>query len=65
MKICLEYTKSPTQKVGLFESYTEAYSNNIIGTFCAPYEGRHGWYFKNKSAKDIVVTIWLKGQYTL
>lgn len=48
-----------------FESYTEAYSNNIIGTFWAPYEGRHGWYFKNKSAKDIVVSIRLKGQYTL
>ena len=48
-----------------FESYTEAYSNNIIGTFCAPYEGRHGWYFKNKSSKEIVVSIRLKGQYTL
>lgn len=53
------------KKDEFFESYTEAYSNNIIGTFCAPYEGRHGWYFKNKSAKDIVVTIRLKGQYTL
>jgi hypothetical protein len=48
-----------------FESYTEAYSNNIIGTFCAPYEGRHGWYFKNKNKTDVVVSIRLKGQYTL
>lgn len=48
-----------------FQSYTEAYSNNIIGTFLAPYEGRHGWYFKNKSKTDIVVSIKLKGQYTL
>lgn len=48
-----------------FQSYTEAYSNNVIGTFLAPYEGRHGWYFKNNSKTDIVVSLKLKGQYTL
>ena len=48
-----------------FQSYTEVYSNNVIGTFLAPYEGRHGWYFKNNSKTDIVVSLKLKGQYTL
>ncbi|WP_373513738.1 hypothetical protein [Persicitalea sp.] len=48
-----------------FESYTAAYSNNMIGTFLAPFEGRHGWYFKNKGEKDIVVSLRLNGQYTL
>lgn len=48
-----------------FESYTAAYSNNMIGTFLAPFEGRHGWYFKNKGEKDVVVSLRLNGQYTL
>lgn len=48
-----------------YESYTVAYSNNLVGTFLAPYEGKHGWYFKNKTKNDIVVTIRLKGQYSL
>ncbi len=48
-----------------FESYTIAYSNNMAGTFTAPFEGKHGWYFKNLTTKDLVVTVKLKGQYEL
>jgi hypothetical protein len=48
-----------------FESYAVGYSNNIVGTLLAPYEGTHGWYFRNKSQSDIVVTIRMKGQYIL
>lgn len=48
-----------------YESYTVAYSNNMIGTFLAPYEGKHGWYFKNNSDSDIKVALRLKGQYSL
>lgn len=55
---------NPTDNV-YFESYTVAFSNNMTGTFLSPYEGKHGWYFKNKSETDIVVTIRLKGQYSL
>ena len=46
-----------------FESYTIAYSNNVAGSFIAPFEGPHGWYFKNNSNEDITVKIKLKGQY--
>ena len=56
--------KNPTDNV-YFESYTVAYSNNMIGNFLAPYEGKHGWYFKNKGETDILITIRLKGQYAL
>jgi hypothetical protein len=55
---------NPSKDV-FFESYTAAYSNNMIGTFLAPFEGRHGWYFKNKGETDIVVSLRLSGQYTL
>ncbi len=52
-------------KEEFFLSYTIAYSNNLIGTFLAPYEGRHGWYFKNRTDKDILVSLRMKGQYEL
>jgi hypothetical protein len=48
-----------------YESYTLAYSNNMAGTFTAPFEGKHGWYFRNDSNQNIVVTSRLKGQYDL
>ncbi|MGF7025015.1 hypothetical protein [Sphingobacterium sp. HSC-15S19] len=48
-----------------FESYTIAYSNNVAGSFIAPFEGPQGWYFKNYSNEDITVKIKLKGQYLL
>lgn len=48
-----------------FESYTIAYSNNMVGSFIAPFEGPHGWYFKNNSAEDIVVKLKMSGQYVL
>ena len=56
--------KIPSNNV-YFESYTVAYSNNMIGNFLAPFEGKHGWYFQNKSENDLVITIRLKGQYAL
>ena len=46
-----------------FESYTEVYSNNVVGTLTAPFAGIHGWYFRNKNEEDVVVTIKLKGEY--
>jgi hypothetical protein len=48
-----------------FESYTIAYSNNMAGSFIAPFEGPQGWYFKNNSNEDIIVKLKLKGQYLL
>ncbi|MBL7761317.1 MAG: hypothetical protein KAF41_10240 [Flavobacterium sp.] len=48
-----------------FENYTIAYSNNMVGSFIAPFEGPQGWYFKNNSNEDITVKIKLKGQYLL
>ena len=52
----------PTDNV-YFESYTVAYSSNMTGTFLSPYEGKHGWYFRNKSKTNIRVNLRLRGQY--
>tara|TARA_R110002073_G_scaffold40547_4_gene114915 strand:- start:2614 stop:3246 length:633 start_codon:yes stop_codon:yes gene_type:complete len=48
-----------------FESYTIANSHNMVGTFLAPYDGKHGWFFRNIGNSDVVVKFRLKGQYTL
>ena len=55
---------NPPREV-FYESYTLAYANNMAGTFTAPFEGKHGWYFKNEHPKEVTVTIRLKGQYKL
>ncbi|WP_276348902.1 hypothetical protein [Daejeonella sp. JGW-45] len=60
-----EVKQAKEAKAVYFESYTIANSNNMVGTFLAPYEGKHGWFFRNTSEKDVVVTLRLKGQYTL
>lgn len=46
-----------------FESYTEGIADNMKGTMTAPFEGPHGWYWKNKSGKDVSVTLKTKGNY--
>ena len=56
--------KNPPKEV-FYESYTVAYSNNMAGTFTAPFKGKHGWYFKNLSNKEITITLKLQGQYQL
>ncbi|MFQ3199220.1 MAG: hypothetical protein ACI8R9_001864 [Paraglaciecola sp.] len=48
---------------GYFESYAIATLNEIKGSFTAPFDGAHGWYWKNKSNKPIAVQLMVKGQY--
>ncbi len=60
-----EVKQENSPKNVFYESYTLAYSNNMAGTLTAPFEGKHGWYFRNETNKDIVVTIRLNGQYEL
>jgi hypothetical protein len=56
--------ENPPENV-FYESYLLAYSNTMAGTFTAPFEGKHGWYFRNDTNAEIVVTIILKGAYQL
>ena len=56
--------ENPPKEV-FYESYTVAYSNNMGGTFTAPFKGKLGWYFRNLSDKEITIIIKLKGQYKL
>ena len=46
-----------------FESYTEGTSDKMKGTMTTPFEGPHGWYWKNDSDNDVSVTLITKGNY--
>ncbi len=50
---------------GYFESYTISTANNVRGSFTATFAGSHGWYWKNKGATDIVVTLQTEGNYRI
>lgn len=58
------YQENPPEEV-FYESYALAYSNNMAGTFTAPFDGKHGWYFRNKNENDVTVNLHLEGQYEL
>ncbi len=50
---------------GYFKSYTIATVDKMNGSFVAPFDGVHGWYWRNKTDKDIVVTLKFEGQYKI
>ncbi len=48
---------------GYFESYTIATSNKMEGSTTVPFEGVHGWYWKNTSDEEVLVTLTTQGNY--
>ncbi|MFT5451742.1 MAG: hypothetical protein ACI9N9_001228 [Enterobacterales bacterium] len=48
---------------GYFESYTLADSAQMKGSMTVPFDGVHGWYWKNTTDKDVTVTLKTKGHY--
>jgi hypothetical protein len=50
---------------GYFESYAVATLAEMKGSFTAPFDGSHGWYWKNESDKPIAIQLIIKGQYTV
>ena len=48
---------------GYFESYALATTHEMKGSMTVPFEGVHGWYWKNTSDKDIIVTLKTQGYY--
>ncbi len=46
-----------------FSSYEKGDAAMGEGKFRAPFEGRHGWYWKNNTNKPIVVTAIAKGNF--
>jgi len=50
---------------GYFESYTIATSNKVEGSMTVPFEGVHGWYWKNTSDEEVLVTLETQGKYEI
>lgn len=50
---------------GYFESYEEKMSNTSTGTLTAPFEGSHGWYWKNNGVTAVQITLKTKGAYDI
>ena len=48
---------------GYFESYTIATSNKMEGSMTVPFEGVHGWYWKNTTDEEVLVTLTTQGKY--
>tara|TARA_R110002110_G_scaffold415856_1_gene658364 strand:+ start:1143 stop:1724 length:582 start_codon:yes stop_codon:yes gene_type:complete len=48
---------------GYFESYTVSTAKSVHGSFVAPFNGSHGWYWENKGEKPVIVTLNIEGNY--
>ena len=48
-----------------FESYAIATLSEMKGSFTAPFDGSHGWYWKNTSDKPVAVQLFVDGQFTV
>lgn len=50
---------------GYFESYAIATLDTMKGSFTAPFNGAHGWYWKNISNKPVAIQLILNGQFQI
>ncbi|WDE01067.1 hypothetical protein [Thalassomonas actiniarum] len=50
---------------GYFESYAIATLPEMKGSFTAPFDGSHGWYWKNTSSKDMKIQLLFDGDYII
>jgi hypothetical protein len=50
---------------GYFESYTESTASEVKGSFKAPFDGSHGWYWENKTDAPVSVILSTQGQYEI
>ncbi len=48
---------------GYFESYTIATAAEVQGSMTVPFDGVHGWYWKNTSERDVTILLKTEGVY--
>ncbi|PCH61919.1 MAG: hypothetical protein COC19_03705 [SAR86 cluster bacterium] len=48
---------------GYFESYALATTHTMSGSMTAPFEGAHGWYWRNRGDEEVTVTLKTSGVY--
>jgi len=52
-------------KTGYFKSFEKSVKAEAEGSLKPPFSGSHGWYWKNKTAKPVVVTLKTDGVYKI
>lgn len=52
-------------KTGYFKSFKESTDNRSGGTLTAPFEGSHGWYWKNETSSPVTIILNTKGSYRI
>jgi hypothetical protein len=52
-------------KSGFFESYEKKAGDNANGSFTAPFEGLHGWYWRNPSTIPVTIKLTTAGYYQI
>lgn len=50
---------------GYFESYAVATLPEMKGSFTAPFDGTHGWYWENPTEKPVKVLLMVEGTFDL
>jgi hypothetical protein len=50
---------------GYFESYAEGTAAGLAGSLNAPFDGRHGWYWENRTDQPVTVKLLTFGIYTV
>ncbi len=48
---------------GDYTSYEKGSSTGADGTFRAPFDGTHGWYWRNRGAGPVTITVSAKGGF--
>jgi len=65
-KLFFDFHGEPkNDRTGYFESYKKDTLDKDEGSFKAPFEGTHGWYWKNSNPYTVVISLKLKGSYSL
>ena len=49
---------------GYAESFDAQESDQAHGSYAAPYEGVHGWYWENQSAEEVSISLHTAGFYS-
>ncbi|MCO4779018.1 MAG: HupE/UreJ family protein [Flavobacteriaceae bacterium] len=52
-------------KTGYFETFEKNTKSSATGKFKAPFEGSHGWYWKNSGIESVKLTLKTKGNYNI
>lgn len=50
---------------GYFESFALSTAGEMEGSLTTPFEGSHGWYWRNDSQNQIIITLNTQGSYSI